>query len=199
MKQQINLYKVEKREVDTRINFEQVRIGFWVCFGFLFLMTTHNLYGFIMDKADIYKLEKIKSAQQKDLDSMMELVEKQKASEKIIDELQSYHDKNIDKEALLKNLSISENTKIIAYSNYFESLAKKTIPGLWVDRLIVKDSGSYLFLVGECLSPELVTQFIASLSSESAFSGKTFAVFAMSMDEKTKKFTFGVETKRAAL
>ncbi len=199
MKQQINLYKVEKREVDTRINFEQVRMGFWVCFGFLFLMTTHNLYGFIMDKADLYKLEQVQLAQKKDLGSMMDLVEKQKASDKIIAELQSYHDKNTDKEALLKNLSLSENAKIIAYSNYLESLAKKTIPGLWVDKLIVKDSGNYLFLVGECLSPELVTQFIAGLSSEVAFSGKTFAVFAMSMDEKTKKFTFGVETKRAAL
>ncbi len=197
MKQQINLYKVEKREVDARINFEQVRIGFWVCFCFLFLMTTHNFYGFIMDKADLYKLEQVKVAQQKDLDSMMGLVEKQKASDKIIAELQAYHDKNTEKEALLKNLSTSENTKVIAYSNYLESLAKKTIPGLWVDKLVIKDSGNYLFLVGECLSPELVTQFIASLSSEPAFSGKTFSVFAMSMDEKTKKITFGVETIRA--
>lgn len=101
------------------------------------------------------------------------------------------------KKELLENLSASDNTKIIGYSNYFESLAKKTIQGLWVNKVVIKDSGNYLFLSGECLSPELVTQFIAGLSSEPAFSGKTFALFNMSLDEKTKKMGFNVETKKA--
>jgi hypothetical protein len=172
MKQQINLYKVEKRAADTRIKFEQVRMIFLICSVAAFLITTYNFYGLMMDKSDLYKLEKIQATQKKDLSSMMILVEKQKANDNAVAELQSYYYKNADKEALLRNLSSSENTKIISYSNYLESLAKKTIPGLWINKLIVKDNGNYLFLVGECLSPELITQFIAGLSSEVAFSGK---------------------------
>ncbi|MBP6103639.1 MAG: hypothetical protein KBD23_02825 [Gammaproteobacteria bacterium] len=197
MIQQINLYKVEKIEVDKRISFKQFLIGFWVFLGILFLMTVHNIYGFVKDKIDIEKLEKIQSIQTKDLDGMMSQVEQQKANEKILEELKLYEDKNKSKNALLESLSASDNAKIIGYSNYFESLAKKTIQGLWVNKVVIKDSGNYLFLSGECLSPELVTQFIASLSSESAFSGKTFALFNMALDEKSKKITFNVETKKA--
>ncbi len=198
MIQQINLYKVEKIEVDKRISFKQFIVGFWVCLGVLFLMTVHNIYGFVKDKMDIAKLEKIQSVQKKDLDSMMGQVEQQKANDKILEELKSYDDKNKSKKVLLESLSVSDNAKIIGYSNYFESLAKKTIQGLWVNKVVIKDSGNYLFLSGECLSPELVTQFIASLSSESAFSGKTFALFNMVLDEKSKKIAFNVETKKVS-
>ncbi len=196
MIQQINLYKIERKEVDTRIRFDQVFSGFWIYLGFLALMSMHNIYGLIMDRKDLYTLAKAQSSEETQLKYMTDLVEKRKASDKMVEELLFYKNSNKEKEELLANLSMSDNVAIASYSNYFESLAKRKIEGLWLNKFVVKDNGDYLFLSGQCLSPELITKFVASLSSEHAFSGKTFSVFNLSLNEKTKKFSFNIETKR---
>lgn len=194
MNQQINLYQIEKKKPDNRVTFSQVSMGFLGYVAFLVLMALSSVYGCMVTKIEVSKLEKMQTQKQKILASMLDNVDKQKANEKVLVDLKEREAKNSIKKNLLNTLSLPDNKKVIKYSDYFEAVARRKIEDLWITKVLIKKEGSYLLIEGGCLRPSAIMQFITTLKMEPAFSGKIFQLFSVSFDEKANKTSFSLET-----
>jgi hypothetical protein len=60
------------------------------------------------------------------------------------------------------------------FSDYFASLARNTLDGLWFRNVAVLAGGNEMLLKGQALEPELVPQLLQTLAHEPAFSGRSF-------------------------
>lgn len=195
MKQQINLYQVVKKAPDHRFNSKQVALALMAYGAILFVVTTVDLYSSLKQKFDSKKLATLKNEKETMLHEVLAKVEAQKENEKVLLELKHYEEKNGDKQAFVDSLSDFSDEHKIYYSHYFESLARKNVVGLWVKKISIQGGGSYLFLSGSCLKANAIPEFIASLKTEPAFSGKVFDLFNMTLDEQSGKINFNMETK----
>lgn len=196
MSQIINLYKAEKKVFKLNFNFKQ---SAYCLGGFLVVIVvvscvdlaqhfwvkkTYNTLG----KEQQFKTEKLQAIAGK--------MPEEKTRNEIMDEVNLYEAQKKEKTEILNLLSEGESETNNKFSRYFEALAKKTVPGLWLTNFSIKGNGTALALSGMVSDPEFIPTLISALSEEPVFQGKTFGVFKVSKDEKTHNMIFDLETKR---
>jgi hypothetical protein len=195
MKQEINLYQVEKQRFKFRLNFKEASYGFIAFFVVIFLITAVDLMRHFMITKEYSTLDKEQQAKSQKLQVIAGNMPEEKTRNEIVNEVKNYQDQNQSKTTILGLLASATSSKTTHYSDYLEALARKAIPGLWLTNIGIRDNGNDLSIEGKTLSPQYVPLLISGLGGESVFKGKTFEVFKISTDEKTGEISFNLETK----
>jgi len=196
MNQQINLYQVEKKVFKLTFNFQQAR---YCVMGFLTIMALVSLN----DLVQHFLVKKNYSAtgreQQEKIEKLQNIsgkIPEAQTRNEVIAEVKLYQDQKQEKTEIIALLSDESSARKGGFSLYFEALAKKTIPGIWLTNFSIKKNGEILVLSGSTNSPEYVPMLISNLSDEAVFQGKTFGLFKISTDDKSNAMMFRLETKR---
>jgi len=197
MLQQINLYRPEKKKKEFDLRFEQLVSVFQIYLLGLGLLTAYDSYVYYSDKQQAEALTKLHSERAKQLESISKKVPKEQTRQQIINKIEQYQKEIQSKERIYSMLALTQKSRISGYASYLESLAKLTVQGLWLTEFVFKNNGQYMLLEGKAVEPNLVPELITSLSASKDFSGKTFEVFKLNLDEESKHVEFILETKVA--
>ena len=81
--------------------------------------------------------------------------------------------------AVLNFLQKGDFGSHVAYSEVLLALARKTMPGVWLTGVSLNDADNGIDMSGQVLQPVLLPAYIKSLSSETAFKGKSFSSVLM--------------------
>ncbi len=71
------------------------------------------------------------------------------------------------------------------FSPYLTGLARKTMPEVWLTRIIISDAGRRLVLKGQTVSPEKVPEFLLGLAREEIYAGRQFNSFSLNLSDPT--------------
>lgn len=196
MKQQINLYQVEKQKWVFNITFQYLIWSGIVFLSILFVVTIQAVVNHIAAKSELTQLQKDQINKSKALKTMISQMPEEHTREKLVNELKNYEAEKQVKQGILAALAVSM-PKNKGFSTYLEALSTKTRSGLWFTQLSFEEKGNVISLVGSAAKPEFVPNLITDLSNDPAFAGKQFELFKVSLDEKREKVNFVLKTKAA--
>lgn len=195
MKQQINLYKSEKVKKGFSLNSRET---VWIYGGFLtllILMTVFSIYKHLAYKKELDILGKQKIEQSKKLQAISSHLPELETRNQIINEIKRLDLEQKNREEILSLLVSAQSERLSGFAGYLEALAKQTVPGLWMTRFSFKNNGITISIEGVAQAAEAVPKLIAALSKEPVLKGKTFQLFKLNLDEKTKLFNFTLESE----
>lgn len=194
MKQQINLYQVEKRKWVLDLSFQYlIRIGA-AFLGILFIISLGIAIKHFSVKSELTQLQKEQLAKSKALQNISGQIPEERTREQLVNEIKKYETEKKTKQEILDSLA-TKSGQDKGFSSYLEALSTKTISGLWFTKLSFKENGNLILLEGSATKPEYVPSLITGLSNDPAFSGKKFQLFKEVLDEKTTQINFVLETK----
>lgn len=194
MKQSINLFVAEKKGLTSLFTSREV---VWILsgfFGILMIITIVNLYKHFNIKKQLNILGKERIEQSQKLQEMAGQIPEEETRNQIIASIRKMETEKKEKQELLDLLQTAQTRKIKGYSGFFDALARENVPGLWLTSFGFKEGGDIVYLKGESLKAEYVPEMIKKLSQEPVFQGKTFELFDLTMNEKTKRFEFTLQT-----
>ena len=171
--QQINLYQSQFRKV--RVRFSAVRVAQLALLLGIGL-TLVSWYGGqqlqpLRDQASAAQQRVVDLESQ--LNSMRDLHQagNGELAQKNIAKLR---ETRVQKQQILSNLGRQDEHQNRLFSTYFEGLARRTLDGLWLQRVDVAAGGESIRLSGYATDAELLPRWIKTLQQESAFSGTKF-------------------------
>ena len=196
MKQQINLYQVEKQKWIFNLSFQYLAWGSLVFLLLLLIMTSNGAFKHFSLQRELTQLQKAEKLKSKKLALMTSQIPEEGIVKKLVEELKKYETEKQLKQDILDTLA-AKSAENKGFSDYLEALSLKTMPGLWFTKLSFQENGKLILLEGSATNPEYVPNLIMALSSQPGFSGKNFQLFKESFNEKTNQIDFVLETKSA--
>lgn len=196
MKQQINLYQVEKRKWAMDLTFQYLVWALLAFLGILLTITVGVSIKHFSAKNELTQLEKEQAGKSKALQTIASQVPEERTREQLMNEIKKYEMEKQAKQEVLDSLAANSGHDN-EFSGYLDALATKTISGLWFTKLNFKENGNVILLEGSTTKAEYVPNLITGLSKDPAFGGKKFELFKISQDEKTQQINFVLETKSA--
>lgn len=194
MKQQINLYQVEKQKWSLDLTFQYLVWGLLAFLSVLFIVTVSATINHFSVKSELTQLEKEQAGKSQALQSIASQMPAERTREQLMNEIKNYQDEKQAKEEILNSLSETVGADK-GFSAFLDALSTKTLSGLWFTKFSFKENGKFILLSGSATKPEYVPNLITGLSNDPAFSGKKFQVFKESLNEKTQQIDFVLETK----
>jgi hypothetical protein len=164
-------------------------------FSVLFAITSVDLYKHLTIRKELNILGREQMEKNQKLQAIAGQIPEEQTRNQILSEIKNEENEKKEKEEMLSLLINAQSNKIGGFSGYFESLAKGFVDGLWLTDINLRENGDSFSLTGKALRPELVPELIAKLGNEEIFKGKSFQVFKMLLDEKTKQIDFILETR----
>jgi len=193
MKQQINLYQIEKKKWALDFTFQYMTWSLLAFLGILLIITVIDTVNHISVKGELTELQKEQAGKSKALQTIAGQVPEERTREQLMNEIKKYQTEKQAKEEVLASLAAELNNN--KFSAYLDALAAKTISGLWFTKLSFKENGNFIALEGVAVKPEYLPNLITALAKDPAFDGKEFQLFKESLDEKTHQINFVLETK----
>jgi len=196
LKQSINLYQKEKGP-QIPLSFLQITKilgGFTV---FLFLLLVIDGFQYWSDTRQLKRDEQEKSEisqQIKNAEIKIHLTQNKEALAKEAKELELEQKFDIEKIEILKDIHNAESG---GFSKFLIALANEVPTEVWLTRFILARNGEYISLEGAANHPPLIPALIDGLGKETAFSGKTFQVFKLEVDNVNNIVNFTLQTAGA--
>ena len=105
-----------------------------------------------------------------------------------------------EKEASLRLISGTELGDAEGFARHLKSLARQTMPGLWLTNIALSAKGDRIWLQGEALRADLVPTYLQELADEEPFEHQRFHRLKIDGDEDSSAQTVSfVVTSDAAL
>ncbi len=196
MKQQINLYQIEKQKWIFNITFQYLILVCALFLGILFMITLYEAVHHFSMRDQLTQLQKDQMHKSKALQTIAGQVPEERTREQLVNEIKRYEDEKQAKKEILALLE-TNSLRNKGFSDYMEALSTKTSLGLWFTKLRFQENDNVILLEGSAVKAEYVPTLITDLGGESVFSGKQFELFKISRDEKTEKINFVIATKAA--
>lgn len=194
MKQQINLYQLDRKKPGMVLSFMQMLQIVGILAAVLFMMTLYKGYDYFHKKKLLTELEKKQNEVNKQLVITSGKVTAPQTREEILTEIKQLQEQVTINEEILFTLVKLQSGRTLGFSRYLKALAEQTQPGVWLVNFAFQEGGEFITLKGNALKAAEVPKFLEGLGSEPVFAGKSFQVFKVATDEKTQHLHFILET-----
>lgn len=186
VQQQINLYQPIFRKQEKVFSARTMLLVFVVTIIFF-----SAIYGYarwnvssLVTQSD--KLAVSYQSEIKRLENLTRLYPVKQKNKKVELELEEIKKERKAKLFLVKTLSSRSLGNEDGFSVLFEAMARQRPQGMWLQRFEIEKGGQVIGLHGSSLQPELVPEFLQSLSEESSFDGSNFRIFRIQRDANNK-------------
>jgi Fimbrial assembly protein (PilN) len=200
MNQQVNFYQPRFRERTAQfpaILLLQVAASIIVT---LFLLSTYASYqvsGVAREQALIAQQE---AAAVKRLENLRTTIAEVVGETSWAERLEQADSELSEKEASLRLISGTELGDAEGFARHLKSLARQTMPGLWLTNIALSAKGDRIWLQGEALRADLVPTYLQELADEEPFEHQRFHRLKIDGDEDSNAQTVSfVVTSDAAL
>jgi len=195
VQQQINLYQPmfrKQKKVFSASSMLGVFVAALIVFGGVYGFASWNVYSLEQQS------ETMKQEHARELVRLEELSKRypvRKKSKSVEQQLKDLQKERQAKQYLVNTLSDRSIGNSDGFSEFFVGIAKRRLPGMWLNRLELGQGGNVIGIYGSTVKPELVPQFLQELAAEDSFQGSNFRVFSMQRDSaNVNKVNFSLRT-----
>lgn len=192
MKQRVNLYQSELFEKTTPFSGRTGGALLLAAAGILVLFGSLGEWRHRQLASRLEELNRRQAALQAELAVVRE---KTAAGRPLLEtelgQLRGERDRRRDLLALLQSRPAAAAN---GFSPYLVGLARQTVPGVWLRRIVLREGGGEIRLEGSATRPEAVPRLIRQLDAEPAFKGLEFAQFLLARGEPEREIDFRLET-----
>jgi len=195
LSQQINLYQSEfivQSDLLCAKNVQNLLIIIVV------LLTVISAFDYIQQQSQVDYLMELKAKHSK-LAVLLQQA-KQSAPSMVLDshlqrQVNSHKLDIVNKQQVLDTLSGQTFGNTSGFSEYFKGLARQSVTGMWLTNFNIRSGGKNIGISGSAFRPELIPDFLTSLSNEKIFQGTTFQTFRVTRQENPIRVDFFVDTQ----
>jgi len=174
MQQEVNFYQSCFRERSARfpaVLLLQVAASVIVT---LFLLSTYASYRIAGVDKELVVIAAQESAAVERLGSLRATIETVVGETSWADRLDQASGELSEKEASLRLISGTELGDANGFARHLRSLARQTMPGLWLTNIALSAKGERIWLQGEALRADLVPSYLQYLADEEPFEAQRF-------------------------
>jgi len=183
IQQQINLYQPRFRKQEKVFSAQSMLVVLVAAMVVLFGVYGYAKWNVVSLANESERLQKQKVNETARLEGLAVKFPVKKKSRLIEQQLKDLQGEKKAKQYLVNTLSGRSIGNSSGFSSYFAGIARKHVKGMWIRRLELDNGGDVIGIYGSTLKPELVPQFLQSLSEEESFAGSEFQIFNMQRDE----------------
>ncbi len=187
MSQQINLYQPIFRKEEKKFSsiamlqsVGLVAIGVAVLYAFMWWRTDSL-------RNDLKAAEQNYAAAGKRLADVTQKFGQGKGPGSIDNEIARLESEIVAKQRMQEILLSGIFSNTTGFSDYFVSLARQSVPGVWLTGFDITGAAEQMSLAGRTTNPELVPRYMQKLSLEKPLSGIEFQAFQMNRPEPKPK------------
>jgi Tfp pilus assembly protein PilN len=185
--QQINLYQPIFRKEEKKFSsiamlqsVGLVAIGVVVLYAFMWWQIGSL-------KNDLTAAEQSHATASKRLADITEKFGQRKSPNSIDTEIARLESEIVAKQRMQEILLSGIFSNTTGFSDYFVSLARQSVPGVWLTGFDITGAAEQMSLAGRTTNPELVPRYMQKLSLEKPLSGIEFRAFQMNRPEPKPK------------
>ncbi len=189
MNQQVNFYQTSFRERTARfptLLLLQVAASVIVT---LFLLSTYGSYQVNGVDRELELIAQQEVAAVKRLESLRTTIAEVVGETSWAERLQRADTELSEKEASLRLISGTELGDANGFARHLKSLARQTMPGLWLTNIALSAKGDRIWLQGEALRADLVPTYLQDLADEEPFEHQRFHRLKIDTDEDSNAQT----------
>jgi len=190
--QQINLYHSNLKRKELALSFKHLLQGSAAILVFITLIQIVSEYQYYSSKSKLQLTENTLADKKQKLQKFQASLPKVKKDLQLKEKLALLEQDLINKQTVLDVLSDKKLGNTSGFTQHFEGLAKQSKTGLWLTKLHFLQGGTVLDIEGHSTKPELLPQYLQSLSSETAFRGTEFNSFIIHRSTKNKPLRFKI-------
>jgi hypothetical protein len=192
--QQVNLYQPLFRK--RKIPFAAATIGKILGLLVLVYILIYGAFQWQVSSLDeqLQQAEERRDALQERVAKLREQLPNREPSLTLQQRLEQLAAQRKASQDVLTKLNEEMQQTAIPFSSYFTGLARQDMNGLWLSSIRIGAAGEELQLGGGVSRPELVPKFLAKLSAEAAFQGRTFQVLQLNRQEQEPYIEFSLLT-----
>jgi len=184
IQQQINLYQPRFRKQEKVFAASSMLVVLVVALVFFGGVYGYAKWNVIALATESERLQDQQLREVARLESLAKRYPVKRKSNLLAQQLKELKNERKAKQFLAKTLTDRSLGNSDGFSSYFAGVARQNLAGMWIKRLELANGGGVIGIYGSTLKPELVPQFIQSLSSEESFAGSKFQIFSMKRDTK---------------
>lgn len=179
MSQQINLYQPIFRKQEKKFSTTAMLQAAGLVLAGIVLMYGYMQWQVNLLRTEIKQSDQKLAAVTKQHESAGEKFGAPKTSASLDSDIQRLEQQIAAKQSIQEILQrgIFSNTR--GFSEYFISLARQHIPGIWLTGFTIVGNAEGMSLAGRSNNPELVPRYLQKLSTEATLTGIDFRVFQM--------------------
>lgn len=179
MSQQINLYQPIFRKEEKKFSAAAMLQGAGLVLAGVFAMYVYTQWQVRALRVDLAQSEQKYAAVTKRLAEATEKFGGRKSNLSLDGEIARLEQEIASRQRIQEFLQrgLFRNTR--GFSEYFVSLARQHVSGLWLTGFDIVGAGEQVSLAGRSTNPELVPRYMQRLSAEKSLSGIEFHVFQM--------------------
>ncbi len=174
MQQEVNFYQPRFRERTVRfpaVLLLQVAASVIVA---LFLLSTYASYRIAGVDKELTVIAAQELAAIERLGNLRATIEAVAGETSWADRLDQASGELSEKEASLRLISGTELGDANGFARHLRSLARQTMPGLWLSNIALSAKGERVWLQGEALRADLVPSYLQYLADEEPFAAQRF-------------------------
>lgn len=184
MMQQINLYKdILKQEQKTLSLVRYAILLTLVCLG----VAAYSIYAFwavnTLEASVSKQREQLKTVQSQ-LDELRLKMPSTEVNATLTEDIGHWQNSENELTQMLQLIGDPNNNKAAGFSQYWQALARQSIPSVWLSKIKIYGLQQAIDLEGSTFKPGDIPLFLQKLQQEPVFAGKTFAKLAMQPSEK---------------
>ena len=180
MSQQVNLYQPIFRKEERKFSAFAMLQGAGLLFAGILVMYSYTQWQVRSLRMELVQSEQKYAAASKRLDEVTEKFGGGRKPVLTMDEEIARLEQEIAARQRIQEFlqrGLFRNTR--GFSEYFVSLARQRVSGLWLTGFDIVGAGEQVSLQGRSTNPELVPRYMQKLSAEKMLSGIEFRVFQM--------------------
>ncbi|MFK7896074.1 MAG: PilN domain-containing protein [Myxococcota bacterium] len=139
------------------------------------------------EKTQLAQLEAQRSETESQVEGLLEQAAVRAAAaspEERLAQLRSQRDARL---AMLRDIGTTEGEALAPFSELLLGLARQDTPGVWLERIALRNSENSVALEGRSLSPEDLPIFLRQLGDESGYADRRFRTFQMNTTDDDKQ------------
>lgn len=183
MIQQINLYQPilrRQKKVFSASTIAVLLLAFTLLMGLIWAANAWKLRALEQQLVDLQAQEARTVQQVTDISRNLSAQQEDPALRATVNQLEQ---EEFLKRRLLGTIGSETPGETHGFAATLEALARQRMPGIWLTRILLDESGKSLELRGISQGPKYVPAYLQLLSGESALQGRSFREMKVSRDE----------------
>jgi hypothetical protein len=177
--QQINLYQPIFRKEEKKFSTIAMLQAVGMVVAGIVLLYGYSWWHIGAMKNELQRAQQSQAAASKRLADVTEKFGRRASGTALDDEIVRLERELVAKQRIREILQRGVFSNTRGFSDYFVSLARQHVSGVWLTGFDITGAAEQMSLSGRCTDPELVPRFMQRLSSEKTLSGLEFRVFQM--------------------
>lgn len=189
LRQEVNFYQQRFRERAVKLPALMLLQAASLVFVTMLLLASYAAYQVAGVQTELQLIAQQENAAVKRLETLRTTIADVIGETSWAERLETASAQLSQKEASLRLIAGTELGDAEGFARHLKSLARQTMPGLWLTNIALSARGDRIWLQGEALRAELVPTYLQNLADEEPFAAQRFHRLEIDKSDNEKAMT----------